>query len=168
MISTHQGGLGRGHFHLRTWGQDSIRLVWEPFSTLFAVINRRTAGWYENLFNTSEHFLQGLIESSVLSKPIQGLNYISPGCWGGWRPDSDWGLCGRLPSLGLKHSKTVLVRISSNISSSEKQVVPSVPGRQGNLDAVSEEEEKMEQEDSDDPDFIVIDIDWKPLLSSAV
>ena len=38
-------------------------------------------------------------------------------------------------------------------------MVPSVPGRQGNLDAVSEEEEKMEQEDSDDPDFIVIDID---------
>ena len=27
VISTHQGGLGRGHFHLRTWGQAS-RLVW--------------------------------------------------------------------------------------------------------------------------------------------
>ena len=36
-----------------------------------------------------------------------------------------------------------------------------VSGRQRNLDAVSEEEEEedMEQEDSDEPDFIVIDID---------
>ena len=37
--------------------------------------------------------------------------------------------------------------------------MPSVSGRQHNLDAVSEEEEEMEQEDSDNPDFVIIDID---------
>ena len=151
-------------FTLLMWSRPT-RVVLGGVTSICAPGARTASGWYENF---SKHFLQGLIESHVLTKPIQALNYISPGCWGGWGPDSDWGLCGRLPSLGLKPSKTVLVRITSNISSSEKQVVPSVPGRQGNLDAVSEEEEEMEQEDSDDPDFIVIDIDWKHLLSSAV
>ena len=39
------------------------------------------------------------------------------------------------------------------------QVMPSVSETQRNLDTVSEEEEEMEQEDSDHPDFDIIDID---------
>ena len=45
--------------------------------------------------------------------------------------------------------------------------MPSVLGRQGNLDA-SVSEEEMEQDDPDHPDFEVIDIDWKPIVDLLV
>ena len=43
-VNLHQGGLGRGHFHLRTWGQAS-RLVWR---ILTGYLN--TFGWLTSFF----------------------------------------------------------------------------------------------------------------------
>ena len=110
--------------------------------------------------NTFEHFLQGLMESSVLRKPIQVFKFtisrllrrVRTRVWLRplWTAAFSWSQTFKQDTSCPNFLKCCPMYHHLN------QVVP---GRQRNLDAVSEEEEEedMEQEDSDD--FIVIDID---------